>query len=250
VAGRSILGATVYSNLDGFLGLTGPSKKSANSKSEKEAKSEKEEKRVAFLGRTSENYECDFEQVQGSSIPVMHSYDWVNACIEKEELVDTAAFVYTEKNEKRKRDDEESMSEELASITPSKIAKFSFQGTYWQGVCIYEKDSSDNFELYVEKEQNNVIEGTIEWPNLEAKTKFRGTCRQSVISFEEYEAIYGEENIGMDSIGILSSNFLELNSKYEGNIISATQIKGSVSGIYQFTLTKSPMKNSVLFLFI
>eukprot|EP01113_Clastostelium_recurvatum_P040758 TRINITY_DN6373_c0_g1_i1.p1 TRINITY_DN6373_c0_g1~~TRINITY_DN6373_c0_g1_i1.p1 ORF type:complete len:439 (+),score=129.21 TRINITY_DN6373_c0_g1_i1:33-1319(+) len=69
-------------------------------------------------------------------------------------------------------------------------------GSEWMGVCSYPADDEYfNFTLKVDSVKGDAVLGTIEWPTLSAKTKFKGTLKGNDFTFQEYEAIAGEDEV-------------------------------------------------------
>eukprot|EP01116_Phalansterium_solitarium_P015614 TRINITY_DN3467_c0_g1_i1.p1 TRINITY_DN3467_c0_g1~~TRINITY_DN3467_c0_g1_i1.p1 ORF type:complete len:498 (-),score=207.25 TRINITY_DN3467_c0_g1_i1:269-1705(-) len=89
-------------------------------------------------------------------------------------------------------------------------------GSQWTGVCTL-NDSDENFPMVMQvlARSGADFSGEVHWPTMNsAKTKFRGKIQGDNVTFEEYEAIQGAEE-------------LELPSKYIGQV-SGNSISGKV----------------------
>src|SRR4051812_26468316 len=97
------------------------------------------------------------------------------------------------------------------------------------GTCTSEADGSTFPIVMVVKERNgNAFGGEIQWPTLNsAKTKFRGTITGDSISFEEYEAISGQDDveIPMKYSGKVSGNSMTGKNEHDDpEVISSFKI--------------------------
>jgi len=65
----------------------------------------------------------------------------------------------------------------------------------WNGVCI-SKDDTYVMKLVVKDRKDDDIEGIINWPGVgNALTKFKGKIADDKVTFEEYEAVTGQDDV-------------------------------------------------------
>ncbi|KAF2076460.1 hypothetical protein CYY_002263 [Polysphondylium violaceum] len=142
---------------------------------------------------------------------------FLDECKSQNKRADVSCFIVNSK--KRSKDDDKEDEEEEEEEEERKTIKITNKsdkktkvdhlqaGSKWSGTLIYTL-SDDCYQLHfslndVSTDLNNiggsVVEGTIEWPELDAKTAFRGTYKDGLLKFEEYKVLNDNDQVSVPS---------------------------------------------------
>jgi len=89
----------------------------------------------------------------------------------------------------------------------------------WIGVCSYGAGDDFPFQMHVTGVSGKQVSGTILWPSLNgATTKFRGQIEGNKFTFEEYEAITGEDDVQIPSN--YEGTFSKESTKMTGKVVT------------------------------